>query len=180
MKTVFKLLMIGITMLSLMGCGMLNSLFSTTSGAGTVSNLWSDVPPLQGASKTDLEMPLAFRLMIQAVSRGGIDYIAYTTSQTPDEVRNFYSAERMKADGWQTADLEGNQGSQQSCIGDQQGAGSSGELCLFAKQDSNKEILLAIVVAEDTQSKRADVFYARINASNFETPAPGKSTQSGS
>ncbi len=179
MKTV-RTLMIGVVMVSLLGCGMLNSLLNTTSSAGTVASLWSDVPPLQGASKTNLEMPLAFRLMIQATFKGGIDYIAYTTSQTPDQVRSFYSVERMKSGGWQTADLGGNQGGDQSCVGDQQGAGSSGELCLFAKQDGNKEILLAIVVAEDAQTKNADVFYARIDASKFETPAPGKSPQTGS
>ncbi len=177
MKTV-KTLMIVVAMFSLMGCGMLNSLLGTSSSSGTVASLWSDVPPLQSATKTNLEMPLAFRLMIQATFRGGIDYIAYTTSQTPDEVRNFYSAERMKSDGWQTADLGGNQGGEQSCVGDQQGAGSSGELCLFAKQDGNKEVLLAIVVAEDAQTKNADVFYARIDASKFETPAAGKQTGS--
>ena len=176
MKTVQKL-MIVVTMLSLMGCGMLGSLLNNTSSSGTVSSLWSDVPPLQGAAKTNLEMPLAFRLMIQATFRGGIDYIAYTTSQTPDEVRNFYSVERMKSNGWQTADLEGNQGAQQSCVGDQQGAGSSGELCLFAKQDGNKEILLAIVVVEDAKTKQADVFYARIDASKFETPAASQPTR---
>ncbi len=179
MKTVQKLMVV-VTMLSLMGCGMLNSLLDNTSTTGTVSSLWSDVPPLQGAAKTNLEMPLAFRLMIQAAFRGGIDYIAYTTKQSPDEVRNFYSVERMKSSGWQAADLEGNQGGPQSCVGDQQGAGSSGELCVFAKQDGNKEILLAIVVAEDAQTKQADVFYARIDASKFETPAAGKATPSGS
>ena len=176
MKTVYKL-MIVVTMLSLMGCGMLNSLLENTPGSGTVSNLWPDVPPLQGAAKTDLEMPLAFRLMIQTAFKGGIDYIAYTTKQTPDEVRSFYSVERMKSSGWQVADLAGNQGDQQSCVGDQQGAGSSGELCLFAKQDGNKDVLLAIVVSEDAKTKQADVFYARIDASKFETPAVGQPTR---
>jgi hypothetical protein len=179
MKTVQKLMIVAV-MLSLMGCGVLGSLLNNTPSSGTVSSLWSDVPSLKGAAKTDLEMPLAFRLMIQAAFRGGIDYIAYTTSQSPDEVRNFYSVERMKSNGWQTADLQGNQSAQQSCIGDQQGAGSSGELCVFTKQDGNKQYLLAIVVAEDAKTKQADVFYARIDASKFETPAAGKSTQSGS
>ena len=179
MKTVQKLMII-VALLSLMGCGMLGSLLNNTSSSGTVSNLWSDVPPLQGAAKTNLEMPLAFRLMIQATFKGGIDYIAYTTSQTPDAVRSFYSVQRMQANGWKAADLAGNQGDQQSCVGDQQGAGSSGELCVFAKQDGNKETLLAIVVAEDAQTKQADVFYARIDASKFETPAAGQPTRSGS
>ncbi len=178
MKTVQKLMM-GVVVLSLMGCGMLNSLFDNTSSSGNVAALWPDVPPLQDASKTNLEMPLAFRLMIQATFKGGIDYIAYTTSQSPDQVRNFYSVERMKSNGWQPTDLQGSQGGQQSCIGDQQGTNSSGELCLFDKKDGNKDILLAIVVAEDVQTKQADVFYARVNASQLETPVPGKSTQSG-
>jgi len=176
MKTVQKLTIV-VAMLSLMGCGMLGSLLNNTSGSGTVSSLWSDVPPLQGAARTNLEMPLAFRLMIQAAFKGGIDYIAYTTNQTPDAVRNFYSVERMKSNGWQAADLSGTPGSQQSCVGDQQGAGSSGDLCLFAKQDGNKEVLLAIVVAEDAKTKQADVFYARIDASKFETPAAGQPTR---
>jgi hypothetical protein len=176
MKTVQKM-MILVVMLSLMGCGMLGSLLNNTSSSGTVASLWQDVPPLQGAAKTNLEMPLAFRLMIQAAFKGGVDYIAYTTNQTPDEVRSFYSVQRMQADGWKAADLAGNQGDQQSCVGDQQGAGSAGDLCLFAKQDGNKEILLAIVVAEDTQTKQADVFYARVDASKFETPAAGQPTR---
>jgi hypothetical protein len=179
MKTV-QTLMIVVTMLSLMGCGLLGSLLNNTSSSGTVSSLWSDVPSLKGAAKTDLEMPLAFRLMIQATFRGAIDYIAYTTSQTPDEVRNFYNVERMKSNGWQTADLSGNPGSQQSCVGDQSGGNSTGELCLFTKQDGNKDVLLAIVVAEDAKTKQADVFYARIDASKFETPAASQPTRSSS
>ena len=169
MKTVQKLTIV-VAMLSLMGCGMLGSLLNNTSSSGTVSSLWSDVPPLQGAARTNLEMPLAFRLMIQAAFKGGIDYIAYTTNQTPDAVRNFYSVERMQANGWKAADLSGTPGSQQSCVGDQSSGNSTGELCVFGKQEGNKEILLAIVVAEDAKTKQADVFYARIDASKFETP----------
>src|SRR2546425_10546964 len=35
--------------------------------AGTVSTLWPDVPPLDGATKADLEIPLGARLMIRAM-----------------------------------------------------------------------------------------------------------------
>jgi hypothetical protein len=62
-----------------------------TNSAGTVSELWSDVPPLEGAAKADLEMPLAFQLMIKAMTRGGVDYIAFTTPQTPDDIKGYYT-----------------------------------------------------------------------------------------
>ncbi len=35
--------------------------------AGTVSELWSDVPPFQGATKADLEIPLGVRLLIRGM-----------------------------------------------------------------------------------------------------------------
>ena len=38
--------------------------------AGTVSTLWSDVPPFQGATKSDLEIPLGARLFIRGVIEG--------------------------------------------------------------------------------------------------------------
>jgi hypothetical protein len=173
MKTVYSLILI-VAAVALMGCGVLGSLLNTGSGAGNVAQLWPDVPALDGATKTNLEMPLAFRLMIQAAFKGGIEYIAYTTSQTPDAVRGFYSVERMKSNGWNAADMAGNQADQQSCFGDQSGSssGSSGALCLFTKEESAKKFILAIVAAGDDKTKQTNVFYARIDASKFdETPA---------
>ncbi|NJN99500.1 MAG: hypothetical protein HC875_38070 [Anaerolineales bacterium] len=90
-------------MLFTLGCGMLNSWLGLSSSAGTVSELWSDVPPLEGATKADLEIPLVFQLMIQAVAKSGVNYIAFTTPQTPAEVKSFYTAEVMQANGWQTS-----------------------------------------------------------------------------
>ena len=173
MKTVYSLILI-VTAVALMGCGMLNSLLNTSSGAGNVAQLWPDVPALEGATTTNLEMPLAFRLMISAAFKGGIEYIAYTTSQTPDAVRSFYSLERMRSNGWNATDMTGSQADQQSCYGDttESGSASTGALCLFTKQDGTKKYILAIVVAADDKTKETNVFYARIDASKFdETPA---------
>ena len=181
MKTLHNLIIIVAT-LSLMACsggGALGSLLNNTSGAGNVTTLWPDVPPLEGATKANLEMPLAFRLMIQAAFKGGLDYIAYTTTQTPAAVESFYSVERMQTDGWQAVDLEGKQASQQNCVSDQSGASSTGAVCLFGKKENGNDIILAIVVAEDEQTKQADVFYARINASEFETPGASQATPVG-
>src|SRR4030095_16316325 len=65
--------------------------------AGTVSSLWPDVPPLAGATKADLEIPLGARLAIRAMMQGKVNFIAFTTDQSAEEVKAFYSNERMKA-----------------------------------------------------------------------------------
>jgi hypothetical protein len=171
MKTKFTLLLC-IMMMFTLACGIVNSMLGLNKSSGTVSELWSDVPPLEGATKADLEMPLAFQLMLRAMTRGGVDYIAFTTTKTPDEIKDFYTVELMQANGWKVVDLEGNQTGQQSCVGDQSDAGSAGALCLFGKDDDENEILLAIVIAEDEQAKQTNVFYTRIDASKFETPQP--------
>jgi hypothetical protein len=155
-----------------LACGIVNSMLGLNKSAGTVSELWSDVPPLEGATKADLEMPLAFQLMIRAMTRGGVDYIAFTTTKTPDEIKGYYTAELMQSNGWKVVDMEGNETGQQSCVGDQSDAGSAGAVCLFSKEDNGNETLLAIVIAQNEQNKQADVFYARIDASKFETPQP--------
>jgi hypothetical protein len=171
--TIFALCVVMSAALSLLNaCGMAESLMGNRSG-GTVSNLWPDVPPLDGASKAEIAMPLAFRLMLQGAFKGGIDYIAYTTSQTPDDVRGFYTVERMQANGWQAADMSGSTQDQLSCVGDTSDGGSAGALCLFAKQQGQQKLLLALVVAQNEQTKQTEVFYARIDVSKFETtPEP--------
>ena len=54
--------------------------------AGTVSTLWSDVPPFEGATKADLEIPLGARLIIRAFSQGAVNFISFRTSKTAQEV----------------------------------------------------------------------------------------------
>src|SRR4051812_4644759 len=70
------------------------------SKAGTVSSLWSDVPPLPGAKKADLEMPLGARLAIRAFMQGKINFISFSSNNSAQEVKNFYTIDRMKAAGW--------------------------------------------------------------------------------
>lgn len=171
MKTKFTLLFGALLVFSL-GCGIVNSMLGLTNSAGSVSELWSDVPPLEGATKADLEMPLAFQLMIRTMTSGGVDYIAFTTPKTPDEIKSYYTAELMQTNGWQTVDMEGKETGEQSCLGDQSDSGNAGAVCLFNKKDGDKETLLAIVIAQDEQKTETNVFYTRIDTSKFETPQP--------
>src|SRR5919206_4373715 len=67
--------------------------------AGTVSALWPDVPPFAGATKADLEIPLGARLFIRGMMRGKVNFISFRTNKTAQEVKDFYSNERMKQAG---------------------------------------------------------------------------------
>src|SRR5882724_5003925 len=133
--------------------------------AGTVSSLWPDVPPLAGATKADLEIPLGARLAIRALMQGRINFIAFTTDQSPQDVQNFYSNDRMKAAGWTP--------SEKGCVGDTEDKDTHGAVCLYKRKDGKKEEGLAIVLAQDEKTKKTEIFYARIDVTQ-PTPSPSR------
>jgi hypothetical protein len=126
--------------------------------AGTVSALWPDVPPFQGATKADLEIPLGARLMIRGMMQGKVNFISFRTDKPAQEVKDFYSNDRMKAAGWTPND--------KGCIGDTEDTKNHGALCLFQRKDGGKEEGLAIVVAQDEKLPETNIFYARVDMTN--------------
>ena len=145
-------------------CRMVESL---TGGekAGTVSSLWPDVPPFEGATKTDLQIPLGPRLILRAAMQGKISFIAFTTTKTSQDVKDFYAADRMKAAGWTP--------NEKGCIGDTEDKKNQGAVCIFQRKDGDKQEGLAIIVAESEKTKQTDIFYARIDMTQ-PTPSPTK------
>jgi len=133
--------------------------------AGTVSSLWPDVPPLPGATKADLEIPLGARLAIRAMMQGKINFIAFTTDQSAPAVQAFYSNERMKTAGWTPTD--------KGCVGDTDDKDTHGAVCLFKRKDGSKEEGLAIVLAQDEKTKKTEIFYVRIDVTQ-PTPSPSR------
>jgi hypothetical protein len=159
--TIFALfLLLGVVV----SCRMVESLSGGEKG-GTVSTLWPDVPPFAGATKADLQIPLGPRLILRAATKGKVNFIAFTTSKSAQEVKDFYSADRMKAVGWSRHD--------QGCIGDTEDKKNQGAVCLFQRKDGDKDEVLAIIVAENEKTKQTDIFYARIETSQ-PTPSPTK------
>ena len=140
---------------------------SGNSKAGTVSKLWSDVPPFEGARKTDLEIPLGPRLALRAMMQGKINFIAFETDKSAENVKNFYSNDRMKAAGWTP--------NEKGCIGDTEDEKSQGAICLYERKDGSKDEGLAIIVAEDEKTKQTEIFYARIDLTR---PSPSPSRRS--
>ena len=141
-------------------CGMISSLLGGKS-SGTVSDLWTDVPRMDGMTKTDMEMPLAARLALQAVMQGRMDFIAYTTDATPQAVLDFYTAERMSGQGWDTQEGTG-------CFGDAETA-EEGTVCIYTKTADGKNELLGIVAAKDAETNKTAIFFARVDATEEAT-----------
>ncbi len=123
--------------------------------AGTVSELWPDVPPFQGATKAEIEIPLGMRLLIRGMTQGKVNFISFRTDKSAEEVKGFYSVERMKAAGWVAND--------KGCTGDTEDTKSHGLLCLFSKKNNGKDEALAIIVAQDEKLPDTNIFYARVD-----------------
>jgi hypothetical protein len=133
--------------------------------AGTVDSLWPDVPPIEGATKADLAIPLGARLLIRAAMQGKVNFIAFTTDKSAQDVQNFYTPERMKSVGWKA--------SEKGCVSDTEEKKSQGAVCFFNRQDGSKKEGLAIVLAQDEKSKQTDIFYVRVDLNESSaTPSP--------
>lgn len=160
-------LVIGLVLLGAFAAGCDLARNFTGQNAGTVANLWADVPALDGATKVNLDIPLPMQLIIQGfiqaanndsssdVKLDKFDFIAYQTAQTPEQVEDFYSAERMKAAGWNSEDAVG-------CAGSTENSSGVPGLCVFGKKgDGGKQTILLILPVPDDQTKQTQVFYIR-------------------
>jgi hypothetical protein len=166
MRNSFQILVLLSAVGLVVSCRMIETL-TTKPSAGTVSSLWRDVPPFEGATKADLEIPLGARLAIRAMMQGKINFIAFTTSKSPQDVQNFYGKELMKSAGWTP--------SEKGCIGDTEGEQSQGVVCLFTRKEGDKREGLAIVMATDERTKQTEIFYVRADLSE-PTPGPRRSS----
>jgi len=144
-------------------CRMIETLGGNPS-AGTVSSLWPDVPPLEGATNADLEIPLGARLLIRAAMQGQINFIAFKTNKSAPEVRDFYNKERMKTAGWTP--------SEKGCVADTEDQESQGAVCLFSRRNGEKQEGLAIIIAQDEKTRETEIFYARVQ---MPEPSPSPS-----
>jgi hypothetical protein len=171
--------------LASMACGLTDTVINQATGGNnnfqTVSSLWSDVPPMDGLTPSQMDnMPafvkLAMRLILgnlgrlnpqgQDQSTGMIDWIAFTTDKSPQDVQNFYTNDLMTTSGWDSnADAP--------CIsGSQQGAAQVGVICVFAKTQNSSSVQLAILTAQDEKTKQTTVFYLRLEETATPVPAP--------
>ena len=158
MKSKIAVLMCLIALLMCQSCRMLDVLAGNQK-AGTVDRLWSDVPPVQGAEKADLAIPLAARLIVRTLMQGKVNFIAFTAPGHAQEVQDFYSDERMKAAGWTPTN---------GCVADTDTKPSQGAVCTFIRPNDENQNGLIIVIAEDAEKKQTQIFYLRFDVASDE------------
>ena len=174
-------------LLTQVGCGAVKSLVANKvseavglgGSAGTVTTLWPDVPPIPGASKSNLDLPITVKLAIQAVMKASasssdvsldtFDFISYTTTKTPDDVAKVYTKEVMAAQGWNGKDQPGCVGTNAGSTGSGANVPIGGGFCLFAKNGAVKGQGTALIVAmvQDDSAKQTNVWYVRFAGTNL-------------
>lgn len=165
-----------------LACGLLdtavNKAVDSNNNFTKTASLWSDVPQMDGLKPSELEsMPpflkLALRFILgnlgklnpqgQDQTTANIDWVAFTTDKTPDDVSGFYTNERMVASGWDDA------GQDSTCVsGSESGYSQIGVFCVFVKQKENTQLVL--VAAPDEQSGQTTVFFLRLQTFVMPTP----------
>jgi hypothetical protein len=138
-----------------------NALDTSAGQMNSVTQLWSDVPPLEGMTPSQqAEMPLAIRLLarpfLDALMRGlnngkeaGHWDVAFyvVTGKTIRDVEAFYVPARMGKFGWQP---------QGGCANMSQAV-----FCSFQKKAGDKGTGLLIVAADDEQTKSTALYFIR-------------------
>ncbi|MGC8879311.1 MAG: hypothetical protein ACP5R2_08805 [Anaerolineae bacterium] len=165
-----NLLALSLALLVLVAACNLTSLIPGGGSAGTVSTLWSDVPPFTGATRENIDLPLPARIALQAMLRGQMEFIVYTTPQPVQAVKDFYTKERMAASGW---DANESGGCEIATSGESQSQSPVQDMCLFSKREGNREIGLVILLIRDDKAAKTQIFYARVNLEA--TPEPSSS-----
>jgi hypothetical protein len=154
---------------AVMSCGLFDKLAGGGPDLQKTDELWSDVPRMDGLSPSEMELPLAIKILMRTVLNNlwrvnkegedktpvSGDWIVFTTSSTPADVQSFYTNERMTSFGnWEPS-------KKSTCL-DGKDKGFNGVLCVFQKTADNKEIQLAIIAMQDDKTKQTNIFYLRL------------------
>ena len=135
-------------------------------GGESSKSIWPDVPIPPDAKGSDVRLPLPLRLLIQTAVRASsssenvdvdkFDFIGYTTEQTPQQVAEFYSEERMSAAGWSAANG-------MNCTASMGEQGGGGGFCMFAKEGGSQQSVLFIATASDDGKDETNIFFVRFD-----------------
>lgn len=137
-----------------------------------VGKLWKDVPQLEEAKPIQMEeIPLAVKLVIGLILKQGgyleegekIEWIAFETNKSVEEVKETYSAEKMKNLGGWVFPIEEVEPCKiiQDTSDKQQSDQALG--CVFEKEVSGEKTILLILNISPETAKNGMVFYIKIH-----------------
>jgi hypothetical protein len=169
MKKISKALAFIVLAVAVMSCGLISRFTNVWLDMTKTDVLWSDVPPMDGLDHSVMELPLPIKLMMRAMLNNlwrfnkegedktpvSGDWIVFTSAKSPTDVQSFYTSPRMASFGnWET-----NKDS--TCL-DGKDKGIDGVLCVFKKVADGKEVILAVIATPDSEAKRTNVFFLRL------------------
>jgi hypothetical protein len=152
-----------------LACGAVTSLIGGGSGK-SASDLWSDVPAMPGMTKQAGELPLPIKLAVQAMAKAStanedtqidnLEFIAFTSSKGPEDLKAFYTLESMQAQGWTLKDQPGCNAGDAS----QAQVPMAGGFCLFGRDDGNgKSTVLIILAGKEEGKSESNIYFARLS-----------------
>jgi hypothetical protein len=170
MKKINSALAIILIAFFVMSCGIVNRFMPGGNEAlNRTSDLWPDVPRMDGLSASDLEMPFVVKLMMRAMlnnlyrlNKEGEDktpvegdWIVFSSDKLPADVESFYTNARMTSFGkWDP--------SKNTTCYDGKDKGFQGVICGFEKVADGKQIQLLILAGRDDEKKETNIFYLRL------------------
>jgi hypothetical protein len=159
--------------------GVANKVGNVVTGggdAGTVAQLWPDVPKMDGLTQENLQLPVAAKIALEGVmnasmgGKGTINFIAFTTTKTTQDIVDYYTTDKMTAAGWNQPDQAGCTSTNSDTNGSTPGVG--GGICFFGRNmENNKQAMLGIFIGQDSSTNKTQVFFMRIEAA-APTPTP--------
>jgi len=174
---------------SLTSCSRIVNKFIADKNLTKVNDLWPDVPKMDGLANSEAELPIFIHVLMRTalnnlyrLNKEGEDktpakgdWAVFTTPKSPDDVKSFYSNERMTSFGQWDA-------SQKSTCLDGKQYNFSGAFCVFAKTVNNRGNGLMIVASQDEKKKETTVFFVRVETDetpNANKPPPASPTPRG-
>jgi len=155
MRTSASLLALALILGVAISCRLSERLGGGDKTVGTVSELWPDVPPFQGATKIEGEIPLAMRILVRGIMQGKASFIVYRADKSAQEVKDFYTVDRMKAAGWTAPD--------QGCSDNPHDKLNQGAMCVFSRNTAGKQENLTILITQQEKQPVTSIFYGRVD-----------------
>lgn len=162
-RTMTYLLMAVLAAVTISCSAALDKITGGETNLTTASDLWPDVPKMDGLAPSQMELPLYVKVLMRTAltqftgeGKSSGDWIVFSTSKTPDDIKSYYTNERMTANGWEASDTS-------TCLnGSDQGIAQVGVFCVFEKQQGNTQSGLMIVAAKDDQTKQTNLLFVRV------------------
>ncbi|HEU0175051.1 MAG TPA: hypothetical protein VFV58_12400 [Blastocatellia bacterium] len=175
MSKFFAAVLFGALVFGGASCSKIKTITGDYQNLKKVGDLWSDVPRMDGLGPSEAEMPIYVKLLMRTAlnnlgrlnnenedrTHSTGDWVVFTTAKLPEDVKNFYTNDRMTSfGGWDAS-------KNSTCLNGSEYS-FSGVGCVFGKNSNNRAIGLLIVAAQDEQKKQTTVFFVRVETD--ETP----------